>query len=31
MKTALAVCYLATWAAIPHLLLLQKRPAATLA
>jgi cardiolipin synthase len=31
MKTALALCYLATWAAIPHLLFLKKRPAATLA
>jgi len=31
MKTVLALCYLATWAAIPHLLLLKKRPAATLA
>jgi cardiolipin synthase len=31
MKTVLALCYLATWAAIPHLFLLKKRPAATLA
>lgn len=31
MKIVLALCYLATWAAIPHLLLLKKRPAATLA
>jgi cardiolipin synthase len=31
MKTALLVCYFATWAFIPHLLLLKKRPSATLA
>ncbi len=31
MKTALLLCYFATWAFIPHLLLLKKRPAATLA
>jgi cardiolipin synthase A/B len=31
MKTGLIVCYLATWAFIPHLLLLKKRPSATLA
>ncbi len=31
MKTLFLVCYLATWAFIPHLLLLKKRPAATLA
>jgi cardiolipin synthase len=31
MKTVFALCYLATWAAIPHLLFLKKRPAATLA
>jgi cardiolipin synthase len=31
MKTFIALCYFATWAAIPHLLLLKKRPAATLA
>src|ERR1700679_994210 len=31
MKTALLLCYFATWAAIPHLLLLKKRPTATLA
>ncbi len=31
MKTFLALSYLATWATIPHLLLLKKRPAATLA
>jgi cardiolipin synthase len=31
MKTLLLACYLATWAFIPHLLLLKKRPAATLA
>ena len=31
MKTVLLVCYLATWGFIPHLLLLKKRPAATLA
>jgi cardiolipin synthase A/B len=31
MKTALVLCYLATWAFIPHLLLLKKRPSATLA
>lgn len=31
MKTALIACYLATWAFIPHLLLLKKRPSATLA
>ncbi len=31
MKTFLLVCYLASWAFIPHLLLLKKRPAATLA
>lgn len=29
MKTVLALCYLATWATIPHLLLLKKRPAAS--
>jgi len=28
---ALCLCYFATWATIPHLLLLKKRPAATLA
>jgi cardiolipin synthase A/B len=31
MKLALLLCYLATWAFIPHLLLLKKRPSATLA
>ena len=31
MKTVLITCYLATWAFIPHLLLLKKRPSATLA
>jgi len=31
MKIALLVCYFATWAFIPHLLLLKKRPSATLA
>jgi cardiolipin synthase len=31
MKTLLLVCYFATWAFIPHLLLLKKRPSATLA
>jgi cardiolipin synthase len=31
MKTVLIACYLATWAFIPHLLLLKKRPSATLA
>lgn len=31
MKISLLLCYLATWAAVPHLLLLKKRPAATLA
>jgi cardiolipin synthase len=31
MITALIICYLATWAFIPHLLLLKKRPSATLA
>jgi cardiolipin synthase len=31
MKLALVLCYLATWAAVPHLLFLRKRPAATLA
>ena len=31
MRTALLVCYFATWAFIPHLLLLKKRPSATLA
>jgi len=31
MKTFLLLSYLATWAFIPHLLLLKKRPAATLA
>ena len=31
MKLLLLACYLATWAFIPHLLLLRKRPAATLA
>lgn len=31
MKIILLLCYLATWVAIPHLLLLKKRPAATLA
>ena len=31
MKTFILLCYFATWAAIPHLLLLKKRPAATLA
>ncbi|HEY5080031.1 MAG TPA: cardiolipin synthase [Opitutaceae bacterium] len=31
MKTVLLLCYFATWAFIPHLLLLKKRPSATLA
>ena len=31
MKILLLLCYLATWAAVPHLLFLKKRPAATLA
>jgi cardiolipin synthase len=31
MKTFLLLCYFATWSAIPHLLLLKKRPTATLA
>jgi len=31
VKTALILCYFATWAFIPHLLLLKKRPSATLA
>jgi cardiolipin synthase len=31
MKLTLILCYLATWAAVPHLLFLKKRPAATLA
>lgn len=31
MKILLLACYFATWAFIPHLLLLRKRPAATLA
>jgi cardiolipin synthase len=31
MKTALVLCYFVTWVTIPHLLLLKKRPAATLA
>jgi cardiolipin synthase len=31
MKTALILCYFATWAFIPPLLLLKKRPSATLA
>lgn len=31
MKLFLLLCYLATWAFIPHLLLLKKRPTATLA
>jgi len=31
MKTVLVLGYFATWAAIPHLLLLKKRPTATLA
>jgi len=31
MKILLLLCYFATWAAIPHLLLLKKRPTATLA
>lgn len=31
MKIVLLVCYFASWAFIPHLLLLKKRPAATLA
>lgn len=30
MKLALLLCYFATWAFIPHLLLLRKRPTATL-
>ena len=31
MKIVLFLCYLGTWAAVPHLLFLKKRPAATLA
>jgi cardiolipin synthase len=31
METAILICYFATWAFIPHLLLLKKRPSATLA
>ena len=31
MKIVCLLCYVATWAAIPHLLFLKKRPAATLA
>jgi cardiolipin synthase len=31
MKIGLLLCYFATWAFIPHLLLLKKRPSATLA
>jgi cardiolipin synthase len=31
MKIIFLLCYLTTWAAIPHLLLLKKRPTATLA
>src|SRR5665213_1137004 len=31
MKSFLLLCYFATWCAIPHLLLLKKRPSATLA
>jgi len=31
MKILLILCYLTTWATIPHLLLLKKRPSATLA
>src|SRR5882724_5502326 len=31
MKTIFLLCYFATWAAIPHLLFLRKRPSATLA
>jgi cardiolipin synthase A/B len=31
MRIALLACYFATWAFIPHLLLLKKRPSATLA
>src|SRR5476649_2077255 len=31
MKTFLLLCYLVSWGFIPHLLLLKKRPAATLA
>src|SRR5688500_11956262 len=31
MKTFLLLCYFAGWTLIPHLLLLKKRPAATLA
>lgn len=31
MKTFLLICYFASWTAIPHLLLLKKRPTATLA
>jgi len=31
VKTLLLICYFATWGFIPHLLLLKKRPAATLA
>jgi cardiolipin synthase len=31
MKIVIVICYLSTWAFIPHLLLLKKRPSATLA
>jgi cardiolipin synthase A/B len=31
VKAAILICYFATWAFIPHLLLLKKRPSATLA
>ena len=31
MTIAIIICYFATWAFIPHLLLLKKRPSATLA
>jgi cardiolipin synthase len=31
MKTVLVLCYFATWTTVPHLLLLKKRPTATLA
>jgi cardiolipin synthase len=31
LKIALIICYFATWSFIPHLLLLKKRPSATLA
>ena len=31
MKVVILICYFATWAFIPHLLLLKKRPSATLA